>query len=163
MTEDGRTDRRKVENRAVFCLTRNRNCRSCPQSQLREVLPKKNLFFCASPIPPLHAFWATFIFCNSKISIHTLFINEWPPRIRNCSRIILLFGHLFGCHHAEKGLIHRKMAVDCVKVITSIGDTFFQPVFCMVDNGVLLKYIGHCSKDQVLFSGRGSLIVILSS
>ena len=36
------------------------------------------------------------------------------------------FGCLFGCHHAEKGLIHRKILVDCPKVITSIGDTLFQ-------------------------------------
>ena len=28
------------------------------------------------------------------------------------------------CHHAENGLIHRKMVVDCPIVI--IGDTFFQ-------------------------------------
>ena len=32
----------------------------------------------------------------------------------------------FGCHHTEKGLIQRKMVVDCPKVITSIGDTLFQ-------------------------------------
>ena len=33
---------------------------------------------------------------------------------------------LVGCHHAENGLIPRKMVVDCPIVITSIGDTLFQ-------------------------------------
>ena len=31
-----------------------------------------------------------------------------------------------GCHHAQHGLIHRKVVVDYIIVITSIGDTPFQ-------------------------------------
>ena len=40
-----------------------------------------------------------------------------------CTRITRLFGRSFGCEHAEKGLIHRKIVVE---VSTSIGDTLFQ-------------------------------------
>ena len=32
-----------------------------------------------------------------------------------------LFVCLVGCHHAENGLIYRKMVVDCLIVITCIG------------------------------------------
>ena len=36
-------------------------------------------------------------------------------------------GWLFVCHHAENGLIHRKIVVDCPLLITStIGQTLFQ-------------------------------------
>ena len=40
-----------------------------------------------------------------------------------CTRITRLFGRSFGCEHAEKGLIHRKIVVE---VSTSTGDTLFQ-------------------------------------
>ena len=48
-----------------------------------------------------------------------------------CTRITRLFGclfviRLFSCHHAENGPTHRKMAVDCPLVITSIVETHFQ-------------------------------------
>ena len=44
-----------------------------------------------------------------------------------CSRITSLVVQLVGCrHHAEIGLIHRKMVVDYPIVVTSIGDTLFQ-------------------------------------
>ena len=36
-----------------------------------------------------------------------------------CTRITWLFGRSFRCNHAENGLIHRKMVVDCPLVITS--------------------------------------------
>ena len=41
-------------------------------------------------------------------------------RAQACTRITELVGWLFGCHHAENGLIHRMMGVDCPIVITSI-------------------------------------------
>ena len=35
-------------------------------------------------------------------------------------------GWIFGFHHAKNGLMYRKMVVDCLILITSIGDTLFQ-------------------------------------
>ena len=64
-----------------------------------------------------------------------------------CTRISRLFVWLFGCQHAENGLIHRKLDVDYPLAITSIGKPFFKPdqtrkeehlvhpVFCIVDTG----------------------------
>ena len=43
-----------------------------------------------------------------------------------CTRITRLFGCSFGCHLAKNGHIHRKMAVDCPLVITSIVETLFK-------------------------------------
>ena len=56
----------------------------------------------------------------------------WSPFSFNnfCKRLSLVKSRLalgsFGCHHAENGLTHRKMVVDCPKVITFRGDTLFQ-------------------------------------
>ena len=46
---------------------------------------------------------------------------------QDCTRITWLFGRSFGCNHAENGLIHRKMVVDCPLVITSKVKPFFRP------------------------------------
>ena len=38
-------------------------------------------------------------------------------------------GCLVGCHHAKNGLMHRKMVLECPKVITFTGaDTLFQTI-----------------------------------
>ena len=39
--------------------------------------------------------------------------------------VVWLIGCLVGCFHAVNGQIHRKMAVDCPRVITSIVETLF--------------------------------------
>ena len=43
-----------------------------------------------------------------------------------CTRITWLFVCLFGCHQAENGPIHRKMAVHRALMITSKGETLFE-------------------------------------
>ena len=40
-----------------------------------------------------------------------------------CTRITRLFGWFIGCHHAENGRKHRKIAVDCALMIKSKGET----------------------------------------
>ena len=62
-----------------------------------------------------------------------------------CTRIIQLDVWLFVRHHAENGLIHMKMALDCPPPVTTFKvkkrfpdqtrkeEQLVQPVFCIVD------------------------------
>ena len=62
---------------------------------------------------------------NVKLLIVVIFAKDCllTGQEQACTRITRLS---FACHHAQKGLVHRKMAVHCPKVITFIGDSLFQ-------------------------------------
>ena len=61
---------------------------------------------------------------TSQIAKDSLLTGQEQAR----TRITRLFVSSIVCYHAENGLIHSKMVVDCPIVIPSIGDTLFQTI-----------------------------------
>ena len=102
-----------------FCLPFKEQPQSQTPSEKSLLLVTQNLqFYFSNNI--YHLFQTT-----QKIIMHPGHLSALTTFAKDC----LLTGkeqRSSVCHHAENGLIHWKMTVDCPKVITSIGNTLFQ-------------------------------------